>query len=91
MSPFYIFDIDGVVTAPFTKKPHPYILSFIASQLQKKHPIALATGRSISWIQENILVKLEKKIQKKEFLDFLFISGEKGAVSLEFILGKEQR
>ena len=39
MNTYFIFDIDGVITDPMLKIPNPYIISFIANQLNNKHLI----------------------------------------------------
>lgn len=87
MNDIFIFDIDGVITHPHLKKPNELILGFIASELHKKKPLAIATGRSVSWIMRKIIPILQEKAKDNKELDNLFISGEKGGVWIEFSEG----
>lgn len=87
MQTLYIFDIDGVITNPYVKKPNPAILAFIADQLSQKKPVMLSTGRAIAWIEKNIVSALKILIKEEKDLDLLFISAEKGAVSAVYTRG----
>lgn len=84
METLYIFDIDGVVTNPDTKVPNSKILHFMAEELNKGWHVAIATGRSSTWVQEHILPLLSKDLQGNHLLDNLFVSCEKGAVTITF-------
>lgn len=87
MKNIFIFDFDGVITHPHIKKPNEAIISFIANQLNNQKPVALATGRAMAWIQTHVLPLIQERIDKKENLDTLFVSGEKGGVWIEFVQG----
>lgn len=83
METFYIFDIDGVLTNPDTKVPNSHILHFIAEELNKGWHVAIATGRSSTWVQQHITPLVSKDLQGA-LLDNLFVSCEKGAVTITF-------
>lgn len=85
-----IFDIDGVITNPYSKKVNPEILGFLAKQLSSGIPTAIATGRSLQWIAEHILALLQKKVHSKTDMELLYIAGEKGAVTWEIEEGNEK-
>lgn len=87
MNTYFIFDIDGVITEPMSKIPNPYIISFIAKQLNNKQYIALETGRSLMWIGERILKLIQSQLEDINNLDYLFISCEKGSVTATFTNG----
>lgn len=87
----FIFDIDGVITDPDTKKPNPFIITFIAEKLNNHCYLGVATGRSSAWVIENIVSRIEKKLDTKTNLDFLFLSSEKGTVTMTYINGKEKQ
>ncbi|MDE2026244.1 MAG: HAD family phosphatase, partial [Patescibacteria group bacterium] len=84
METLYIFDIDGVLTNPDTKVPNTKILHFMAEELNKGWHVAIATGRSSVWVQQHILPLLSKDLQGDHLLDNLFVSCEKGAVTITF-------
>lgn len=77
MKPITIFDVDGVLTNPYTKKPNIELLSYIASLLKQSQPVGIITGRAVEWVERHILPKIQ-------YNDHLFISGEKGSVQLTF-------
>jgi len=76
----YIFDVDGVLTDPQTKKvEYNEIFNQIIIRLKKGYPISLNTGRSIEWLTYNILNQLISKVSDYSiFIRFIAI-GEKGA------------
>ncbi len=84
METLYIFDIDGVLTNPDTKNPNSKILHFMAEELNKEWHVAIATGRSSAWVQQHIIPLLSKDLQGNHLLDNLFVSCEKGAVTMTF-------
>lgn len=80
-----IFDVDGVITNPQTKRiTEPEILDEIIKRLEKEEPIALNTGRSVQWVKERVLNPLIKKIKDKIILQNLLTVGEKGGTWAEF-------
>ncbi len=84
----YIFDIDGVITNPQTKKvKESKILKAIAGKLKNGNPVIFNTGRSLKWVSERVLGNFLKEVKNKEdFKNFLVI-GEFGAVWLTIDLG----
>jgi HAD superfamily hydrolase (TIGR01484 family) len=84
METLYIFDIDGVITNPDTKVPNAQIIHFMAEELNKGWHVAIATGRSSAWVQEHIITVLSNDLQGNNLLDNLFVSCEKGAVTMTF-------
>ena len=84
----FVFDIDGVITNPDTKEPNKKIIERIGADLNQELPVALITGRSINWIENNIMPILKTTIENNQKLDLLFTSGEKGSVSVEYVNGE---
>ena len=76
----WIFDVDGVLTHPKEKKIlQTTLLDYIIKFLQNGEPVAFNSGRSLIWLENQILNPLLDKIQNKKILSQLFIVGEKGA------------
>lgn len=75
----WIFDVDGVITNPETKRvSDPKIYDEIIKRLQKKEPVALVTGRAHKWIIDRVVIEIENRIKDKHLLDNFFISEEFG-------------
>jgi len=80
-----IFDVDGVITNPQEKRiTESEILDEIIKTLKRKEPVALNTGRSVSWMIEKVIDPLIKKIEDKTILKNFFAVGEKGGTWAEF-------
>lgn len=87
-----LFDLDGVFTSPETKRVNPEIIQFVSQELHYGKPVGLATGRAWSWVQREILNPiLEELGSSTELLDMLFISCEKGAVTICYEKGEPQK
>lgn len=85
----WIFDIDGVITDPVTKRiKYPQIIDFLIGKLSKNEPVGLNTGRSLSWTEERVLNPLILKLKDKSILENLIICAENGAVSATFTKGE---
>ena len=69
---------------PDTKVPNSKILHFIAEELNKGWHVAIATGRSNTWVEKHIIPLISKELQGVHLLDNLFVSCEKGAVTIVF-------
>jgi len=81
----YIFDVDGVISDPGEKRPTIQgVLDAIANKLSKNEPVALNTGRSLSWVLERVVAPLLLKTKDKTSLQNLFAVGEKGGTWLTF-------
>ncbi len=77
----WVFDIDGVITDPVTKKVlNPQIIATIEKRLSQKIPVCFNTGRSAQWIKETIIPHFNPKTS----LELLYCSCEMGEVSLEY-------
>jgi hydroxymethylpyrimidine pyrophosphatase-like HAD family hydrolase len=66
-----IFDVDGVLTDPQTKRVDIGLSNKISKFVRMGIPVALNTGRSDAWLEGEVLSHLSGKI---------FVSCEKGAV-----------
>lgn len=81
----YIFDVDGVISDPKEKRPTiEGVLDIIADKLSKNEPVALNTGRSLSWMIERVITPLLLKVKDKKSLQNFFAVGEKGGTWLTF-------
>lgn len=85
MKTAWVFDVDGVISHPLEKRvTEPEILDELIKKLRLEEPVALNTGRSISWIKDKILNELIERIKNKEIFQNLLIVGEKGGTWAEF-------
>lgn len=83
-----IFDIDGVLTNPDTKVPHPALLRLIADHLRGGIPVALATGRAFAWVNRTVLTPVQEHLEDyPQAMERLFVSSEKGAITVTFEKG----
>ncbi len=81
----FIFDIDGVLVSIDTHRiENPQILQFLIQLLLKNEPVALNTGRPLSWVKNAIINNIEKEIKDKSLLKNLIAVCEKGGVVLTF-------
>lgn len=81
----WVFDVDGVITNPSEKKvTEPEILDEIAQKLTGGEPVALNTGRSLSWMTDRVINPLLEKVKDKKSLNNFFASGEKGGTWITF-------
>lgn len=75
-----LFDVDGVITNPFTKKPNPILLEYIKDRLNRMVPVGLASTRDFAWVEANVISPIIPGLTRSA-LDELFISTEKSAVT----------
>jgi hypothetical protein len=89
----FLLDVDGVLTDPSRKdisgkdtttEVDPQVFTKIIEQLSAGTPIALNTGRSIEWLENNVLTKLNAQVADKKILNNLFAVGEKGLTWASF-------
>ncbi len=83
----WIFDVDGVLTNPEEKRIiYPELTNELIKRLKKNEPIALNTGRSFSFIEQEILHPLQEKLSPKEdqLLSLVFPVGEYGGVWMTY-------
>lgn len=75
-----IFDVDGVITNPETRRvEHEEIIDRLAMMINNDEFVGLNTGRSLAWVEKGVVDLLEGKIQDKNKLRNLIVVGEKGA------------
>lgn len=72
----WIFDVDGVIANPETKTPNPEILTHLEHILTTEDILSINTGRSVSWLQDNLFSKLNLTDKTST----LFFSCEQGGV-----------
>ena len=79
----WMFDIDGVITNPETKKvERPEIIDFIIGRLSLDEPVALITGRALPWVMQNVIpVVMQSTIDNPALLDNFFVSAEFGGAT----------
>jgi hydroxymethylpyrimidine pyrophosphatase-like HAD family hydrolase len=79
-----VFDLDGVVTDPdsLTYDVNKDIIEIIAQDLRRHIPVALNTGRAVSWVEAQVLPHLKEV--DADALSLLTIVGEKGGAVAEF-------
>lgn len=81
----WLFDVDGVVTDPNEKRvTEPEILDEIVKRLEKGEPVMLISGRSMEWLDKQVVTLLEEKVADRQTLDNLFVSSEFGGMQLEY-------
>lgn len=80
-----IFDVDGVLTHPEKKRVMDETLyDELIDRLRSNQPVTLNTGRSLEWLQQNILTPLLGRIDGTDDIDKvailrnLLVVGEKG-------------
>ena len=81
----YIFDVDGVITNPTSKKvEQPEILQKIANLLSQNNFVALNTGRSLTFVNEKVIEPLFEYISDKSKLENFLAIGERGGTWSNF-------
>jgi len=75
----YVFDLDGVITDPADSSVDEVVVGHIADILDQGGHIAVNTGRSFVWVEENLVKRLATK--STAAFDRLYIVCEKGGES----------
>lgn len=84
----WVFDIDGVITNLDQKEvTKPEIIDEIIYRLKANEPVALVTGRSLPWVLEKVVAKLEAAATNPSLLNNLFIAAEFGGISVKYVDG----
>lgn len=52
--PLYVFDLDGVITNPQNSQVNQEVLRHILRLLRSGAPVAVNTGRSYAWVEQNL-------------------------------------
>jgi hydroxymethylpyrimidine pyrophosphatase-like HAD family hydrolase len=85
----WLFDVDGVLTNPQEKKiVESKIIEFLIKILSSGELIGLNTGRSLGFVEKEVLEPLQNQITNKEYLNRIFFAGEKGGTWGKFQNGK---
>jgi hydroxymethylpyrimidine pyrophosphatase-like HAD family hydrolase len=79
----YVFDLDGVITDPKNSEVNTTAVDHLHGLLKKGELVAINTGRSYAWVQDNLLQYLAAD-KASPVLDHLFIACEKGGESLQW-------
>ncbi len=75
----YLFDVDGVLTDPREKRvTNPALFDEFIARLANNEKIALNTGRSTAWLENNFLVPLLERVEDPAILSNMICIGEKG-------------
>ncbi len=84
----YLFDVDGVITNPQEKRvDDEALLDEIIARLEKGEPVCFNTGRSTSWVMENVITPMRERMQDVSVLENVIIIGEKGGTWTTFTKG----
>ncbi len=89
MKTCWVFDIDGVITDLETKKPNEEVVSHIAKLLEKDI-VCFNTGRSFSWVEENLVSRLKNTVPPAH-LSSVFFAFEQGGGWAEFENGAQKQ
>jgi HAD superfamily hydrolase (TIGR01484 family) len=85
MNTAWLFDVDATLTNHISRKIDQIrILDEIIKRLNCGDIIGINTGRSLSFIENEILDPLEKKISNHNLLDNIIALGEKGAAVISY-------
>jgi hydroxymethylpyrimidine pyrophosphatase-like HAD family hydrolase len=77
----YVFDLDGVITNPEDSSVDEVTVKHIFDLLYDGLHVAINTGRSFEWVNNN-LISMLRKLGSHEHFDRLYIVCEKGGESL---------
>jgi len=83
----YIFDLDGVVTNPRDSKVDKEVVISMSRLLMNEYLLAINTGRSFQWVEENILGQLVAGVSDEK-RDNLIIICEKGGETVKWQGGR---
>lgn len=86
----WLFDIDGVITNPTEKMiTEPEIIDELIIRLKRGEPVALVSGRAMSWIKRTVVDQIKAQIDDVSLLDNLFVSAEFGGINSCFLNGED--
>jgi hypothetical protein len=81
----FVFDLDGVITNLIKEKiTQPEILNYLAKFLINNELIIFNTGRSIDWVNQEILIPLKNKAPIKKLIQNFFMVTEMGGLWYAF-------
>ncbi|MHA2298033.1 MAG: hypothetical protein ACXADA_18540 [Candidatus Hodarchaeales archaeon] len=64
-------------------KADPVVLDMLLSLYRKGHPVALITGRSIGWVEENVFNVINQKLEFPVFMEYGWLWWRKGKLKIE--------
>lgn len=85
--PIYVFDLDGVITDPRDTQVNDKVLEQILRLLRAGTRVAVNTGRSYEWVEENLINYLLKQNDTSIFQRYIVIC-EKGGEAIAWPDGK---
>jgi hypothetical protein len=68
----YVFDLDGAITDPRDSSVDEVVVNRIGHMLETGAHIAVNTGRSFVWVQQNLVTRLQSKVSPQIF-DKLYV------------------
>lgn len=77
----WLLDVDSTITDPSLKKVPHQMFEKLEAILLNQEPLALISGRSISWLEERVTGPFEKFVKDPQILENFFVSSEFGAMS----------
>lgn len=81
----WLFDVDGVLTNPEAKRvTQPAIFDELIRRIERNEPVGLNTGRSVTFVTEQILVPLETRIPDARQLRNVSAYCEYGAIQVTY-------
>lgn len=81
----YLFDVDGVLSDPKVKQvTEPELFDHLIKRLEAGSPVCLNTGRSLSFMEKEVIDPLINKIGDRSILKNFIAIGEKGGVWMTF-------
>lgn len=81
----YLFDVDGPLSDPHERMVvEDGLFDEIIGRLETGAPIGLNSGRSIAWLEQQVISQLVEKVEDKSILERLVVIGEKGGSWLTF-------
>lgn len=81
----YLFDVDGPISDPHERRVvEEGIFTEIISRLKAGEPVGLNSGRSVAWMEQQVVSKMQELIEDKSLLERFIVIGEKGGSWLTF-------
>lgn len=85
----WLFDVDGVLTNPTEKRiVEEGILEKLTEIVESQDMLGLNTGRSLEFVEREVIDLLESRVSNKELLNNVYFVGEKGGTWARFENGE---
>jgi len=78
----FLFDIDGVLTEPFSRQVNQNVINSITRLLKSGYSVCLFSGRDQSWVEQRVLPRFDSS--DSSVFDLFFLSFEYGGVNCMF-------